>query len=254
MGDSQADRADDRRGLLDGRVAVITGANGGLGRAIRAVFEREGATVVGVDIGGAGCLHADLGTDDGNRRAIEAVLEQYGPLDVLVLNAGLQHMAPIDEFAEAEWDRLTDVMLKGPFLAVKHAWPQLIRRPGGRIVFTASTTALVGEAYKAAYVASKHGIAGLMKVAALEGARHGLNVNAVAPGWMWTGMAESQIDDQARLHGRTREEILGEMDDHNPVGRMIEPREVAEVIAFLASDRASGISGTCIPVDLASLA
>ena len=86
------------------------------------------------------------------------------------------------------------------------------------------------------------------------GARHGLNVNAVAPGWMWTGMAEAQIDDQARLHGRSRDEILATMGDHNPAGRMIEPAEVAEVIAFLASDRASAISGTCIPVDLASLA
>jgi 3-hydroxybutyrate dehydrogenase len=240
--------------LLEGRVAVVTGGNGGLGRAIREVFEREGAVAVGVDIAGAGCLHADLGTEDGNRQMIEDVLAQHGALDVLILNAGLQHMAPVAEFAESEWDRLTDVMLKGPFLAVKHAWPQLIRRPGGRIVFTASTTALVGEAFKAAYVSSKHGVAGLMKVAALEGARHGLNVNAVAPGWMWTPMAERQIDDQARLHGRTREQVLADMDVHNPAGRMLEPREVAEVVAFLASERASGISGTCIPVDLASLA
>jgi 3-hydroxybutyrate dehydrogenase len=241
-------------GLLEGRVAAVTGGAGGLGLAVRAVFEREGATVVPVDLSGDGCLELDLATDAGNRRMVDQVIAAHGRLDVLVLNAGIQHMAPIGEFPESQWDRLTDVMLKGPFLAVKHAWPQLTRRPGGRIVFTASTTALVGEAYKAAYVASKHGVAGLMKVAALEGARHGLNVNAVAPGWMWTGMAEGQIDDQARLHGRTRADILGEMDDHNPVGRMIEPREVAEVIAFLASDRASAISGTCIPVDLASLA
>jgi 3-hydroxybutyrate dehydrogenase len=241
-------------GLLRGRVAVVTGAAGGLGRAIREVFDREGATVAGVDLRGDGCLHADLATDEGNRMMVEQVVARHGPPDVLVLNAGVQHMAPIGEFAEVEWDRLTGVMLKGPFLAIKHAWPHLTRRPGGRIVLTASTSAMVGEAYKAAYVASKHGLAGLMKVAALEGARLGLTVNAVAPGWMWTPMAEGQIDDQARLHGRTREEILAEMDTHNPAGRMIEPAEVAEVIAFLASDRASAVSGTCIPVDLASLA
>ena len=241
-------------GMLNGRVAVVTGGAGGLGRAVREVFQREGATAVGVDIAGQDCLHHDLSSEDGNRRMVEQVVAEHGQIDVLVLNAGLQHMAPIGEFGEGEWDRLTDVMLKGPFLAVKHAWPQLIRQPGGRIVFTASTSAMVGEAYKAAYVASKHGVAGLMKVAALEGARHGLNVNAVAPGWMWTGMAEAQIDDQARLHGRSRDEILATMGDHNPAGRMIEPAEVAEVIAFLASDRASAISGTCIPVDLASLA
>jgi 3-hydroxybutyrate dehydrogenase len=241
-------------GLLDGRIAVVTGGAGGLGIAIRTVFEREGATVVPVDLAGEGCLALDLATDAGNRRMVERVLAAHGRLDVLVLNAGLQHMAPIGEFAEAQWDRLTDVMLKGPFLAIRHAWPELIRRPGGRIVITASTSALVGEAFKAGYVSAKHGVAGLMKVAALEGAPHGLNVNAVAPGWMWTPMAEGQIDDQARLHGRTREEVLADMDVHNPAGRMIEPREVAEVIAFLASERASAVSGTCIPVDLASLA
>jgi 3-hydroxybutyrate dehydrogenase len=241
-------------GLLDGRVAAVTGGAGGLGLAVRAVFEREGATVVPVDLAGDGCLALDLATDAGNRQMVEQVVAAHGRLDVLVLNAGLQHMAPIGEFPESQWDRLTDVMLKGPFLAIKHAWPELIRRPGGRIVITASTTALVGEAFKAAYVSSKHGVAGLMKVAALEGARHGLNVNAVAPGWMWTPMAERQIDDQARLHGRTREQVLADMDVHNPAGRMLEPREVAEVVAFLASERASGISGTCIPVDLASLA
>jgi 3-hydroxybutyrate dehydrogenase len=241
-------------GLLEGRVAAVTGGAGGLGLAVRAVFKREGATVVPVDLSGDGCLELDLATDAGNRRMVEQVIAAHGRLDVLVLNAGLQHMAPIGEFPESQWDRLTDVMLKGPFLAIKHAWPELIRRPGGRIVITASTTALVGEAFKAAYVSSKHGVAGLMKVAALEGARHGLNVNAVAPGWMWTPMAERQIDDQARLHGRTREQVLADMDVHNPAGRMLEPREVAEVVAFLASERASGISGTCIPVDLASLA
>jgi 3-hydroxybutyrate dehydrogenase len=103
-------------------------------------------------------------------------------------------------------------------------------------------------------VSAKHGVAGLVKVAALEGARHGLTANAVAPGWMWTPMAEGQIDDQARLHGMTRDEVLASMDTHNPAGRMLEPAEVAEVIAFLASPRASGVSGTVIPVDLASLA
>jgi 3-hydroxybutyrate dehydrogenase len=241
-------------GMLQGRVAVVTGGGGGLGRAVRQMFEREGATAVAVDVAGEDCLRHDLSSEDGNRRMVEEVLELHGQLDVLVLNAGLQHMAPIGEFPETEWDRLTDVMLKGPFLAVKHAWPQLTRRPGGRIIFTASTSAMVGEAYKAAYVSSKHGVAGLMKVAALEGAPLGLTVNAVAPGWMWTPMAENQIDDQARLHGTSREQILATMGDHNPAGRMIEPSEVAEVIAFLASDRASGISGTCIPVDLASLA
>ena len=222
--------------------------------AICDVLDREGATLVRVDLSGDGCEHLDVASDDGCRRMVEIALERHGRLDVLVLNAGVQHMAPFAEFPNEQWDRLVGVMLTGPFLAIKHAWAPLTERPGGRIIVTASTSSLVGEVFKPAYVSAKHGVAGLVKVAALEGAKLGLTANAVAPGWMWTGMAESQIDDQARLHGRTREEVLGSMDDNNPAGRMIQPAEVAEVVAFLASERASAVSGTVIPVDLASMA
>ena len=218
------------------------------------LLEREGATVIGVDLTGDGCEHLDAASDDGCRAMVDIALERYGRLDTLVLNAGAQFMAPLAQFPNDQWDRLLGVMLTGPFLAIKHAWAPLTERPGGRIIVTASSSALVGEVFKPAYVSAKHGVAGLVKVAALEGARLGLTANAVAPGWMWTGMAEGQIDDQARLHGRTREEVLASMDKNNPAGRMIEPREVAEVIAFLAGDRASAVSGTVIPVDLASLA
>jgi 3-hydroxybutyrate dehydrogenase len=241
-------------GLLDGRVAIVTGAAGGLGREICEVFVREGAAVVPVDLAGDICEHLDVASDEGCRRMVEVALARHGRLDILVLNAGAQHMAPLPEFPIEQWDRLLGLMLTGPFLALRHAWPALTERPGGRVVVTASTSSLVGEAFKPAYVSAKHGVAGLVKVAALEGAKLGLTANAVAPGWMWTPMAERQIDDQARLHGRTREQVLASMDDHNPAGRMVEPREVAELMAFLASERASAISGTCIPVDLASMA
>jgi 3-hydroxybutyrate dehydrogenase len=240
-------------GELDGRVAVVTGAGGGLGRAICGVLEREGARVIGVDLRGDGCEHLDTATDEGCRRMVEVALERHGALHILILNAGVQHMAPVAEFPLEQWDRLIGVMLTGPFLAIKHAWGALTAAPGGRIVVTASTSSLVGEAYKPAYVSAKHGVAGLVKVAALEGARAGLTANAVAPGWMWTPMAEGQLDDQARLHGRTREQILATMDEHNPAGRMVDPAEVAEVIAFLAGPRASAVSGTVIPVDLAAV-
>lgn len=240
-------------GELEGRVAIVTGADGGLGRAIRAVLEREGATVVGVDLRGEGCEHLDTSTDDGCRRMVELALERHGRLDILVLNAGVQHMAPFAEFPLEQWDRLLGVMLTGPFLAIKHAWAPLVAAQGGRIVVTASTSSLVGEAFKPAYVSAKHGVAGLVKVAALEGARAGLTANAVAPGWMWTPMAEGQLDDQARLHGRSRDDILATMDEHNPAGRMVDPMEVAEVIGFLAGPRASAVSGTVIPVDLGAV-
>jgi 3-hydroxybutyrate dehydrogenase len=239
--------------MLDGKVACVTGAAGALGVAIVEAFEREGASVVPVDLHGAGCLHLDIGTDDGNRAMVDAAIDRHGRVDVLVLNAGAQHLAPIDAFPEAEWDRLFDVMVKGPWLAMKHAWPR-IARPGGRVVVTASGSSFIGEQYKSAYVAAKHAVLGLVRVAALEGGPLGMTANAVGPGWMRTPMVENQLADQMRLHGRSREEVIVSMVDRHPVKRFVEPAEVADTIAFLASDRASGINGSFIPVDLGTLA
>lgn len=239
-------------GELAGRVAVVTGAAGGLGAAVCEVFAREGAKVVAVDLHGDGCFHADVGTEEGNRAMVEETLARHGRLDTLVLNAGLQHLAPIDAFPEREWDRLFDVMVKGPHLAIKAAWSALTARPGGRIVATASALSVIGEEYKAAYVAAKHAVVGLVKVAALEGGPLGLCANAVAPGLMWTGLMERQLDDQARLRGLTREEVVERIELFQPV-RAVTTHEVAELMSFLCSDRASGISGTCVPVDLGLL-
>lgn len=239
-------------GELDGRVAIVTGASGGMGAEICAVFTREGAEVVPVDLAGDGCVHADVGTLSGNRAMVEEALRRHGRLDTLVLNAGVQYLAPINEFPEAEWDHLLDVMVKGPFLAIKEAWPHLTAQPGGRIVVTASALSVIGEEFKAAYVSAKHAVVGLMKVAALEGGPHGLCANAVAPGLVWTGLIERQLEDQMRLRQLTREELLQRIAMYQPV-RAQEASEVAELMSFLASDRASGISGTTIPVDLGVL-
>ncbi len=238
---------------LAGRVAIVTGASGGLGTAICDVFAREEATVLPVDLQGNDCFHADVGTGQGNRAMVQEAVDRHGSLDTLVLNAGIQSMAPIQQFPEAEWDRLFDVIVKGPSLAIKAAWSHLIRKPGGRIIVTASSLSVVAEEFKAAYVAAKHAVVGLVKVAALEGGPHGLCVNAVAPGLMWTSLMEGQLDDQMRLRGLTREQVVERIELFQPV-RAVEPIEVAEVIAFLASSRASGVSGTCIPVDLGLLA
>lgn len=241
-------------GLLSGRVAVVTGAAGGLGTAICAVFEQEGASVLPVDVHGAGCLHLDAGSESGNCAMIDAAVERFGRIDTLVLNAGLQYMAPIKEFPIDAWDRLMDVMVKGPFLAIKYAWPMLTERPGGRIVVTASGSSFIAERFKAAYISAKHAVAGLVKVAALEGAQLGLTANAVAPGWMMTPLIEAQMADQVRLNAKSRDELLASWMAQSPGHRPVEPTEVAETIAFLASDRASGINGTIVPVDLGLLA
>jgi 3-hydroxybutyrate dehydrogenase len=240
--------------MLEERVAIVTGAAGGLGRTVCDVFEHEGAKVVRVDVAGDGCLHLDVGTADGNRAMVEAAVDRHGRLDVLVLNAGTQFVAPLPEFPEEEWDRLFDVMAKGPFLAMKYAWPTLTERPGSRIVVTASGSSYIAESYKSAYVAAKHAVLGLVKVAALEGGPAGLTANAVGPGWMRTPMVEGQLGEQMRLHRLTRDEVIQTMVARHPVKRFVETEEVANTIAFLASARSSGINGSFIPVDLGTLA
>jgi len=239
---------------LEGRVAIVTGADGGLGRTLQTTLAREGALVLPVDLRGDDCWHADVATPEGNRGMVDEAVRRHGRLDILVLNAGVQSMAPISEFRETEWHRLLDLMLTGPFLAIKAAWPYLVARPGGRIIATGSVLSLVAEPFKAAYVAAKHGLVGLIKVAALEGAAQGLTANAVAPGWMRTPIVEKQMADQMRLRGLTREQVLEHMLASQPGQRFVETAEVAELIAFLASAEGSGISGACLPVDLGALA
>ena len=239
---------------LEGRVAVVTGADGTLGRAIRTEFEADGATVFGVDVRGDDCFHADLSGPEGNHAAVAAALDDHGRIDILVLNAGVQHMAPLVDFDLEQWNRLIAVMLTGPFLAMRAAWPHLTREPGGRILVTASTSSFEAEPYKSAYVAAKHGVLGLVKVAALEGAVHGLTANAVAPSWMRTPLGENQVADRVRLLGLSPEDVIAELVDQHAAKRFVEPSEVAAALAFLGSSRASGITGVCLPVDLGALA
>lgn len=234
-------------------MAIVTGASGGLGTTLSSVLIQHGARVLGVDVVGEGCFVADVATEDGNRSMVEEALRRFGRLDILALNAGAQFMSPIAEFPEEQWDRLMNLMAKGPYLAMKHAWPH-IARPGGRVVVTASGSSFIAEAYKSAYVAAKHAVLGLVRTAAIEGGPAGMTVNAVGPGWMRTPMVENQLEDQVRLHGLPRQQVLEAMLGRQPVKRFVETQEVAEVIAFLASDSGSGINGAFVPVDLGLLA
>lgn len=245
-----AERESGTLGPLKGRVAVVTGAAGGLGRALVAELRTLGADVHGVDVDGEGVYHADLSTPSGNRDMITHVLATAGRLDVLVLNAGCQFIAPLEEFPDAEWDRLRSVMLDGPFFALKAAWPALTRSPGGRVVITASTSSFSGAAGKVAYCAAKHGVLGLVRTAAMEGGAYGLTVNAVAPGWMATGMMHGQLEAQAERQAISVDEVVASFRAQQPGDRFVDVREVAAVVGFLASPGAAAVNGVCVPVDL----
>ena len=239
---------------LQGKVAIVTGSEGTLGRAITESLRSHGAQVVGVDIAGDADRVADITSTEQTRQFVNDIVAEYGRIDVLALNAGVQHMAPIDEFPLERWNALLGVMLTAPFMMMSAAWPHLVQAGEGRIIATASTSSFVAEKYKSAYVAAKHGLLGLIKVAALEGAEVGITANAVAPSWMRTAMVEGQVAERCRLLGKPEDEVIADLVHEQAVKRFVEPSEVAETIAFLASRSASGITGSCIPVDLGALA
>jgi 3-hydroxybutyrate dehydrogenase len=231
---------------MAGKVAIVTGASGNLGGAICDAFVRSGAIVVGVDInGGDPGFQFDLSTATGNQAMIDAVVERHGRLDILVLNAARQHVATLADCTDEGWDSVLDIGLRGPFQAMRAAWPHLLKQTGSRIVATASTSSFVAAPEMGPYIAAKHGLMGLVRTAALEGAPHGLTVNAVAPGWM-----ESPISGAGRVDNEHAYQLMLE---DSPARRYVAYQEVAEAIRFLASDGASGISGTCLPVDLGAL-
>ncbi|TYL70917.1 SDR family oxidoreductase [Bradyrhizobium cytisi] len=254
MAEDDVQRSDAHGWSLEGRVALVTGAAGGLGKAIVAELHERGAVVHGADIAGEGVFNADLSTASGNREMVAHVLSTAGRLDILVLNARCQFVSPLDQFPDAEWDRLRAVMLVGPFFALKAAWSALTKTPGGRVVVTASVASYGGARQKVACTAAKHGALGLVRVAALEGAVHGLTINAVAPGWMDTALMRGQLEAQAANRGVSIDEVVALFRAAQPGNRFVDVREVAAVIGFLASPCASGINGTCIPVDLGASA
>ena len=236
--------------------AIVTGAASGIGRAIAQRLVDDGADVLAVDLepdddGPGAPLAADLTTRDGNRAAVEAALERFGRLDAVIANAGFQHVAPVAEFPEDRWDALLALLLTSPFLLAKYAWPALRDSGDGRFVVIASAHGLVASPYKAAYVAAKHGVVGLVKTLALEGADDGILASAVCPGFVRTPLVEAQIADQAKAHGLPEERVLEDVIlERQAVKRLIEPDEVANVIAFLAGSGGASFSGVPVTMDL----
>jgi 3-hydroxybutyrate dehydrogenase len=217
------------------RAALVTGARGGIGAAIVERLEADGWDVHGVDVD-----DGDLTTREGNRAVVEAALARFGRLDAVVPNAGFQHVAPVRDFSEERWDALLAVLLTSPFLLAKYAWDALAASGDGRICVVASAHALTASPFKAGYVSAKHGVLGLVKTLALEGADAGICAAAVCPAFVRTPLAEHQVEERG----------LDAVLEKHAVKRLLEPSEVAAAVAFLLGPDGRGFTGAALPLDL----
>jgi 3-hydroxybutyrate dehydrogenase len=235
--------------------ALITGAASGIGRAIAERLVSDGWDVLAVDLApgdaGPGVPHAaDLTTREGNRAAVDTALDRFGRLDAIIPNAGFQHVSPVESFDEDRWDALVALLLTSPFLLSRYAWPALRDSGNGRIVVVASVHGLVASPFKAGYVSAKHGVMGLVKTLALEGASVGIRASAVCPGYVRTPLVEEQVADQARAHGMPEERVLEDvLLAPQALKRMLEPSEVADAVAYLLGPGAAAFTGAPLVID-----
>ncbi|MBS0641139.1 MAG: 3-hydroxybutyrate dehydrogenase [Acetobacteraceae bacterium] len=253
---------------LDGRVAVITGSTSGIGLGIASALAEAGAMIV---LNGLGDAHeidglrsalaarydvsvrydqADMSDPADVAAMIQRTARSFGPVDVLVNNAGVQHVAPIDAFPDDKWDAIIAINLSAVFHATRAVLPAMKRRGWGRIVNVASAHGLIGSPFKSAYVAAKHGVVGLTKVTALETAEHGITCNAICPGYVWTPLVEQQIASQAEAHALSAEQVVREVFlKEQPTRKFATVAEIGGIAAFLCSSAAASITGTTIAAD-----
>ena len=241
---------------MRGASAIVTGAASGIGRAIARRLVDAGMDVLSVDLEPAGDVPgvphaADLTTREGNRGAVEAAVERFGRLDAIVPNAGFQHVAPVADFPEDRWDALLAILLTSPFLLARYGWEPLAASGRGRFIAIASAHGLVASPYKAGYVSAKHGVMGLVKTLALEGADQGITATAVCPAFVRTPLVEGQIGSQAKAHNMPEERVLEDVIlAPHAVKRLIEPDEVAEVVHFLLGPGGRAFTGAPVTMDL----
>jgi 3-hydroxybutyrate dehydrogenase len=254
--------------MLKGKTALVTGSTSGIGLGIAEALAAQGANIVLNGLGDRAEVErlrariadehrvvvrydpADMSKPDAIRSMVEAAVAELGAIDVLVNNAGIQFVAPVEDFPVERWDAILAINLSAAFHTTRLALPRMKSNGWGRIVNIASAHALVASPYKSAYVAAKHGIAGFTKTIALEVAEQGVTVNAICPGYVWTPLVERQIPDTAKARGLTEAQVKRDvLLAAQPTKRFVTVAEVAALTAFLASDGAASITGAILPVD-----
>lgn len=252
--------------MVEDKVTLITGASGGLGYEIVKGFAKQHAKVILTDVNEEKVLKTsqklhdeginvlslvcDVTKEEHIKRTIDEIVARYGRIDVLINNAGIQHVSTIEEFPTAKFELLIKVMLTAPFITMKYALPHMKKQGSGRIINMASINGLVGFQGKAAYNSAKHGVIGLTKVAALEAAEYGVTVNALCPGYVDTPMVRNQLEDLAANRNvplnKVMEEVIYPL---VPQKRLLSPEEIANYTMYIASDMAKGITGQSIVID-----
>lgn len=252
--------------MVKNKIVFITGAASGIGYEIGKAFLREGAKVVFTDINsekvnevtetfkekGMDCfgLTCDVTKEEDIKQAIDATVKKYGSLHILINNAGLQHIDLVEDFPVAKFELMTKIMLVAPFIATKYAFPIMKKQQYGRILNMASINGVIGFAGKSAYNSAKHGIIGLTKVTALEGAEDGITVNAICPGYVDTPLVRGQMEDLAENRNVSVEKVLDDvLYPLVPQKRLLDVAEVSDLALFLASDRAKGMTGQAVVLD-----
>ena len=254
--------------MIKGKTAVVTGSTSGIGLGIARAYAKEGAHIVLNGFGEAAAIEASragiesefgvtcryFGADMSDGAAIAAMMAEvertFGGVDLLVNNAGIQFVAPVEDFPVDKWDKIIAINLTSSFHTIKAAVPGMKARGWGRIVNLASAHALVASPYKSAYVAAKHGIGGLTKSVALELATHGITCNAICPGYVWTPLVEAQIPDTMAARKMSKEQVIEDvLLKAQPTKQFVTIEEVAALAVYLASDAAKGMTGSLLSLD-----
>lgn len=254
--------------FLKGKTALVTGSTSGIGAAYAAALASEGANVMINGFGdaqaiadqcaalaaasGGRAIHngADLTDADQVGGMAEACTVEFGGVDILINNAGIQHVCPVDEFPVDKWRQMQAIMVDAPFLLMRSCLPHMKAKGWGRIISTASAHASVASPNKSAYIAAKHGVLGLTRGVAMEVAEKGITVNVISPGYVWTPLVENQIPDTMRTRGMTREQVLNDvLLAAIPQRKFVMPDQVAAMAVFLCTEGASAITGANLAVD-----